>query len=327
MTLFLLAAMVLAFSLMSSKYMTVSNVMNVVTQCASGTGIVAIASFLAICSTGVDLSLGGVVSLSGMVAAKVLTWDLPAFASLRETTPEGLLAVSILAALATGAAVGALNGLVLSRTNIPSFIVTLGTFKICETLSRVIAGGTTIRVNDFHSFEMIGGGSLYSILVGRRTIGLLPVSMLIMAGLYILFHFLLKRTRFGTYVYAIGGNYEAARLSGIDVDRTRFKVFLLNGLIAAVAGVILTSRLTAASASNGLGFEFDGIAAAVVGGVSMAGGNSSVGRTLIGAFIISAMKNGFNMIGMSNSVQMITIGAVMIAIVAADAFRSRGKAG
>lgn len=170
---------------------------------------------------------------------------------------------------------------------------------------------------------MIGGGSLFSVVIGKRTIGLLPVSMLIMIGLYILFSFIMKRTRFGTYIYAIGGNYDAALLSGINVDRTRFKVFLINGMIAAVVGIILTSRLTAASASNGIGFEFDGIAAAVVGGVSMTGGNSTPWRTLIGAFIISAMKNGFNMIGMSNSVQMITIGAVLIAIVAIDALKGK----
>ena len=133
----------------------------------------------------------------------------------------------------------------------------------------------------------------------------------------------MKRTRFGTHVYAIGGNNEAAVLSGVNVDRTRFTVFLLNGLLAAIAGVLMTSRLASAIASTGLGMEFDGIAAAVVGGASMKGGKSSPFRTLIGAFMIGALRNGLNMMGMQNSLQMMTIGAVMMAIVMIDTARMK----
>lgn len=323
MTLYLLAAMVLVFSLMTEKYLRVSNVMNIIVQTSSGIGIVALASFMAICSTGVDLSLGGIVSLAGMVTARLLTGGEPMLQALRGMGQAPILIFAIAIGILTGMAVGAVNGLILSRTNIPSFIVTLGTYKICETLSRVVSGGSTIRVNDMDAFEMIGGGSLIYAQFGRRMVGLLPVCTLIMLALYVIFHIIMRRTRFGTYVYAIGGNYDAAMLSGIPVEKVRFKVFLLNGMIAAIAGVILTSRLTAASAANGLGLEFDGIAAAVVGGVSMTGGKSTPLRTLIGAFTIFAMKNGFNMIGMSNSVQMITIGAVLIVIVAIDAIRNK----
>ena len=333
MTLPLLAAMVLLFAIFVGfpKYLKLSNIMNVIVQCTSGVGIVALASFLAICSTGVDLSLGGIVSLSGMLTAKLLTWDVPLLSGLRESSPALLLALAILASITTGALVGSLNGLILSRTNIPSFIITLGTFKICETLSRVIADGTTIRVNGNPAFEFIGGGSLLSVqqIVQQgarqsvRTVGVLPVSALILVFLYLAFSIVMKRTRFGTHVYAIGGNYDAAELSGINARRTRFWAFLLGGMIAAVTGIIMTSRLTAASASNGLELAFDGIAAAVVGGAAMTGGRSTPWRTLIGAFIISVLSNGFNMVGMSSSLQMIAVGAVLIAVVAVDAARSR----
>ncbi len=333
MTLFLLLGMVLVFAILvgPAKYLKLSNIMNVISQCSSGVGIVALASFMAICSTGVDLSLGGIVSLAGMVTAKLLTSDMALFASLRESAPVLLLLLVVLISLIVGALMGGLNGVILSRTNIPSFIITLGNFKICETLSRVIAGGSTIRVSGNAVFEFIGGGSLLSVgqtvqqgaRTSTRMIGVLPVSAMIMIALYLLFSLIMKRSRFGTYVYAIGGNYEAAELSGINTTRTRFMVFMLNGMIAAVTGIIMTSRLTAASAANGLGLEFDGIAAAVVGGAAMTGGRSTPWRTLIGALIISVLRNGFSMVGMENSLQMIAIGAVLIIVVAIDAAKNR----
>ncbi len=333
MTLLLLLGMILVFAVLvgPAKYLKLSNIMNVIAQCSSGVGIVALASFLAICSTGVDLSLGGIVSLSGMLTAKILTMDAPLLNGIRESSPGLLLVIAIICSIAAGALMGSLNGVILSRTNIPSFIITLGNFKICETLSRVLAGGSTVRVNGFEAFEFIGGGSLLNIQqtvqqgarTATRTVGVLPVSMLIMLALYLLFSIIMKHTRFGTYVYAIGGNYDAAELSGINTTRTRFKVFLYGGMIAAVTGIIMTSRLTAASAANGLGLEFDGIAAAVVGGAAMTGGRSTPWRTLIGALIISVLSNGFSMVGMSNSLQMIAVGAVLIVVVAVDAAKIR----
>lgn len=333
LTLPLLVAMIAVFAILvgPAKYLKLSNIVNVIVQCSSGVGIVALASFMTICSTGVDLSLGGIVSLSGMLLAKILTWDTGFLNGIRASSPGLLLAVAILAALASGVLMGSLNGVILSRTNIPSFIVTLGVSKICETFSRVIANGSTVRVNGNAAFEFIGGGSLVNVQqtvqqgarVSTRTIGVLPVSVLIMLLLYIAFSIIMKRTRFGTYIYAIGGNYDAAELSGINCTRTRFRVFLLGGVIAAVTGIIMTSRLTAASAANGLGLEFDGIAAAVVGGAAMTGGRSTPWRTLIGALIISVLRNGFSMVGMSNSLQMIAIGAVLIVVVAIDAAKNR----
>ncbi len=316
--------LLLLFSLISENFMSVSNMMNVIVQVSSGVGIIAIASFMAICSTGVDLSLGGTIAFAGMMAGKILVWDLPFLNVIRDNNPVLLVALAVLAAIVVGLLIGGLNGLILSKTNIPAFIVTLATFRIGETMARIIGGGTAIKLTS-QVFKFIGGGSLYSILIGKRTIGLLPVSMLIMLSLYLIFQVVMKRTRFGTHVYAIGGNYDAALLSGINVEKTRFMVFLLNGVIASLAGVLLASRLASAIAGTGLGMEFDGIAAAVVGGASMTGGKSTPMRTLIGAFMIGVLRNGLNMVGMENSIQMITIGLVMMLIVVIDVARSKGE--
>jgi ribose transport system permease protein len=322
LTIFLWVVIIVMFSLLTDKFLTVSNMMNIIVQVSSGVGIVALASFMAICSTGVDLSLGGTVAVAGMVAGKILIWDLPILNTIRESNQILLIFIAITSALAAGLIIGAINGLILSKTKIPAFIITLAMLRVGETVARVIGSGTSIRVtNDI--FKFIGGGSFFDVKVGERTIGLLPITLLIMVPLYIFFQILMKHTRFGTYVYAIGGNNEAAVLSGINVDKTRFIVFFINGLLAAIAGVVLASRLASSIASTGLGMEFDGIAAAVVGGAALTGGRSSPFRTLIGAFMIGALRNGLNLIGMQNSIQMITIGLVMGAIVAVDALRTK----
>jgi len=324
MPLLLLFFMCFVFYLLTPRYFTVSNIVNILVQTASGVGIIAIASFMAICIGKVDLSLGAIMSCTGMLAAKILTSDTPFLRQIAEKNPILHILFAITAAMLLGLALGALNGFILSKTNIPPFIITFGTLNIGETISRLLAGGTTIRLNN-ETFAEIGGGSFLHVLVGRRTIGLIPYAVVIMIVLYVIFTIIMRKTRYGTHMYATGGNSEAAALSGINVDRIIFTVFLFNGLIAAFGGVILTSRLTAASAQNGLGLEFSGIAAAVVGGASMKGGRSTPLRTLIGALIITAMRNGFNLIGLSNSVQIISIGVVLIIIVGIDAFKSRRK--
>ena len=322
MTVWLGLGILILFSLLTDRFLTVSNVMNIIVQVSSGVGIIAVGSFIAICSTGVDLSIGGTVAVSGMVAARVLILDFPMINSLRDSNPNMVILIAILAAILSGMIIGSLNGLILSKTKIPAFIITIATYRIGETMARVVGGGSSIQISDQEAFRFLGGGSLFSVVVGGRTIGILPVSIVVLIPLYIIFHVVMKHTKFGTYIYALGGNNEASVLSGINVDKTRFLVFLLSGIIASIAGVLLTSRLASGIANTGLGLEFDGIAATVVGGTAMTGGKGSPLRTLIGAFTIGALRNGLNLIGMANSVQMITIGAVLLAIVTIDAFRS-----
>ena len=311
----------LFFSLMSDRFLTLSNIMNIIVQVSSGVGIIAVASFIAICSTGVDLSIGGTVAFSGMVAAKVLVLDFPFINQIRDTSNFLLILIAIVAALITGAIMGSINGLILSKTRIPAFIVTLATLRIGETMARIVGGGTSIQVRN-EAFRAISGGSLYSVLSNGRTIGVLPHTLLVLIPLYLIFHIIMKHSKFGTYIYAIGGNNDASVLSGINVQKTRFTVFLLSGLIASVAGVLLTSRLASGIAATGLGLEFDGIAATVVGGTAMTGGKGSPFKTLVGAFTIGALSNGLNLIGMANSIQMITIGVVLLLIVSIDTVRS-----
>jgi ribose/xylose/arabinose/galactoside ABC-type transport system permease subunit len=320
--LLLLFLMGFIFSLLTPRYLTVSNFVNIMVQCASGVGIIAIASFSAICIGMVDLSLGAIMSCTGMMAARILTSDASLIKQFGEINPILPVIIAILAAMFLGMALGAFNGLILSKTNIPAFIITVSTFYISETISRLLARGNTIRIPN-ELFAKIGGGSFLYVLIGRRTIGLIPYSVVILIIIYVFFTVIMRKTGYGTHIYAVGGNQEAALLSGLNVERLIFKVYLINGLIAAIGGIILTSRLTAASAANGLGLEFQGIAAAVVGGASMKGGRSTPLRTLIGALIITAMRNGFNVVGLSNSIQMISIGLVLIIIVGIDAIKSR----
>ena len=322
MPLYLLVFMSFIFTLLTPRYLTVPNLVNIMVQCASGVGIIAIASFSSICIGMVDLSLGAIMSCTGMLAARILTSDIPFFKQLAEIHPVFSIIIAIIAAMLLGLVLGGFNGIILSKTNIPAFIITFGTLNLGETISRLLARQSTIRIPN-EAFATIGGGSLLNIIIGRRTIGLIPYAVIIMIIMYIIFTVVMRKSRYGTHMYAVGGNQEAANLSGINVERIILKVYLINGLIAAIGGIILTSRLTAASANNGLGFEFNGIAAAVVGGASMKGGKSTPLRTLIGALIITAMRNGFNLVGLSNSIQMVSIGAVLIIIVGIDAIRSR----
>jgi ribose/xylose/arabinose/galactoside ABC-type transport system permease subunit len=323
-TFLILFALLVLFSSLSPNFMTVSNMMNIIVQCSTGIGIIAIASFIAICSTGVDLSLGGTVAFAGMLAGQILILETPFLDALRASNPVFVVILAVLAALFVGIVIGSLNGIILAKTHIPAFIVTLATFKIGETMARIIARDSTIRLTD-ETFRFIGGGSLLNVNIDGRTIGLLPVSMLIMLALYVIFDIIMKHTRFGTNIYAIGGNYEAAMLSGINVEKTRFLVFVIGGAIAGITGVILSSRLASAIAGTGLGLEFEGIAAAVIGGAAMTGGKSTPWRTLIGAFIIAVMKNGLNIFGVQNALQMIIIGFVMVVIVAFDVARSKSE--
>lgn len=322
LTVWLGLLILITFSLLTDRFLTVSNIMNIIVQVSTGVGIIAVGSFIAICSTGVDLSIGGTVAVSGMIAARILVLDFPLINSIRAASEIYVVAIAIVAAMLSGMMIGSLNGLILSKTKIPAFIITLATYRIGETMARIVGGGTSIQIIDQEAFRFLGGGSLLFMDVNGRSIGVLPVVLIVLVPLYIIFHIIMKHTKFGTYIYALGGNNEASILSGIDVDKTRFFVFFLSGLIASLAGILLTSRLASGIAATGFGLEFDGIAATVVGGTAMTGGKGSPLRTLIGAFTIGALRNGLNLIGMANSVQMITIGAVLLIIVTIDAFRS-----
>jgi len=291
------ALLLLVFRFASPEFLNLSNLLNIVQQ-GSILAIVSIGSFLAIVSHGIDLSLGAIVGLAGIVVALAMDAGL------------GIVPACLLGLLA-GAVFGALNGFIIARTHINPFIVTLGMMGIGEGLALVLAKGSTISAGN-PIFKVLGGG----------TVGLLPVAALMAIGCYIIFNFVLKRTALGTHIYAIGGNEEAAILSGISAHRIKLVVYSFNGLLAGLAGIVMASRLGAANPSQGIGIEFDGIAAAVVGGASLAGGKGSIWGTLGGAVIIAILRNGLNMAGLPMALQMVILGLIIVAIVTIDSLRS-----
>jgi ribose transport system permease protein len=293
-------AIILLFALFrftSPEFLTLSNLLNIVQQ-GSIMAIVSIGSFLAIVSHGLDLSLGAIVGVTGVVAA------------LGMEAGWGIVPACFVALL-VGAGFGAINGYIIGRTEVNPFIVTLGMMGVAEGLGLVLARGSTLAATD-PLFKWLGGG----------TIVLLPVAALVALSCYFFFNFLVKRTALWTHIYAIGGNEEAAILSGINAPRIKLIVYSCNGLLAGLAGIVLTSRLGAANPAQGIGIEFDGIAAAVVGGTSLAGGKGSVWGILGGAIIISILRNGLNMAGLPQALQMIILGLIIVAIVTIDSLRN-----
>jgi ribose/xylose/arabinose/galactoside ABC-type transport system permease subunit len=215
-------------------------------------------------------------------------------------------------ALALSAALCALNGFLIARTGVDPFIITLGAMGTLEGLALVLAGGATVPATAA-GFKVLGGGSVFFV----------PLAAILALACYAVFGWLLKRTALGTHIYAIGGNEEAAILAGIPVRRIKTLVYAVNGALAAFAGLILTSRLGSANPSQGIGIEFDGIAAAVVGGTSLAGGRGNVWGTFMGAVIIAVLRNGLNMAGLPMALQMVIVGLIMVGVLTIDTLRRR----
>lgn len=284
----------------SGSFLTFNNAINISGQCAF-MAIVSIGSLLAIITGGIDLSVGGIMCFSGVVFAKLVQMGYG-------------IAIGVLAALISGMLIGMLNGLIISRNNVAPFIITLASWNIADSLALIVSDSETVAVTN-EKFRVIGGESL----------GFVPICFLIMIAVYVIFHVITQCTKFGTYIYAIGGNENAAHLTGINVEKVKFLVYTLSGCMAGLAGIVLASRLGSANPGTGDGYEFYGIASAVVGGASMSGGNSNVWNTLIGAVIISILRNGLNIAGIPNSWQMVVLGLVIIGVVFVDVFSRRDK--
>ena len=288
-----LVALGILLAVLSPHFLTVSNLMNVMEQ-TSINAVIAVGMTFVILSGGIDLSVGSLVALSGVALA----------AALRAGAP---LPIALLAGLATGAAAGLVNGLLITRGKLPAFIATLGMMSVARGLTLFLTDGRPIS-----GFE-----SGFRTLATGRVLGV-PASVLLAAALYLAAHVILTRTRFGLYVYAIGGNEEATRLSGVGVRFHKTMVYVLAGLMSAVASVILTARLNSAQPIAGMMYELDAIAATVIGGTSLLGGSGTIGGTLIGALIMGVLRNGLNLLGISSFLQQVVIGLVIIAAVLVD---------
>jgi ribose transport system permease protein len=245
---------------------------------------------------GIDLSVGSILALSSVLTATLLRAGVDPMLS----TLLGILA---------GAAMGLVNGLVISKGKVAPFIATLATMTILRGLALVFSNGSPITGFDSEFFSMLGGGYVA---------GLVPVPVVWMLLLFAGFWFLLKKTVFGRHLYATGGNEEAARLSGVKVDRVKLWVYTASGAMSAMAGVVLTSRLNSAQPTAGTGYELDAIAAVVLGGTSLSGGRGWIFGTLIGALLIGVLNNGLNLLGVSSFYQQVIKGAVILLAVLLD---------
>ncbi len=307
-----LLALLIAFSIASPYFMTMNNMMTVGLQTSTIT-IIGIGVMLTILTGGIDLSIGSVMALSGVTAGLAVNAGVP--------VPIGMV-IGVL----TGACCGLFNGLCVSKLRLPPFIATLGMMMIARGVALYITNAAPVSGMP-ESFSYLGNGALFRMVeIGENgfpkvIFAGIPYPVIVMLLVVAAFSFLLTKMRLGRYLYAIGSNEEAARLSGIDTDKVKTAAYMASGMLAGLAGVIIASRLVTAQPNGSVMAELDAIASAVVGGTSLMGGVGTVTGAVIGSFIIGVLRNGLNMNGVSFFVQQIVIGGVIIATVAYDQYR------
>ena len=285
-----------------STFLTPKNMFNILRQNASNL-FLATGMTMVIILGGIDLSVGSVIALSGVVAAGcVVNFGLPE-------------AVGFIAAIAVGAAVGLFNGFIICKTDIPPFIVTLASMNITKGIALVLTGGAPIRCMT-DAFKFPGAGY----------VGPVPTPVILMVVIFVIAALMINKTQLGRHIYAVGGNVQAAKFSGISVQKVKFIVYAYTGVMAGIAGVVIASRLYSGQPTAGDGAEMDAIASVVVGGTSMSGGSGRIGGTLIGVLIIGVLNNGLNLMGVDSNFQYIVKGLVILLAVYVDFLRNK-KAG
>ncbi|HXG87133.1 MAG TPA: hypothetical protein VNJ02_02265 [Vicinamibacterales bacterium] len=278
---------------LSPHFLTVANLLNIAQQTTIN-AVVAVGMTYVILSGGIDLSVGSIVALSGVALGAALQ-------------SGQALPVALVVALGVGVACGLVNGAIVSWGRLPPFIVTLGMMSIARGMALLFTEGRPVSGFD-EGFR--------SLATGR--VGFIPVPVIITGVVYVIAHVVLTKTTFGRYVYAIGGNEEATRLSGVSIGFHKTMIYAVSGLMSAVAAIMLTARLNSAQPIAGMMYELDAIAATVIGGTSLMGGEGSLGGTLVGALIMGVLRNGLNLLGVSSFLQQIVIGAVIIGAVLVD---------
>ena len=292
----LLLCVVMAIA--SPRFLTVDNIMNVAAQAAVNS-IVSIGMFLAILTSGIDLSVGSVLALSTMgMGVFAVRWGL-----------DPLL--SLFLCLAVGTGLGLLNGLMLTKMRFPHpFISTMGMKQMARGLSLVVTAAAPV-----YGFKPAVK------FLGSRSLGVVPVSCILVAALYIFMYIFLTRTTTGRYIYAVGGNKEASRLSGINVNGILNLVYMISGFMAALAGIVLVGRVDAAYPLAGIDYETDAVAAVIIGGTSFFGGIGKIGNTIVGVLLIAVLRNGLNLLRVDSAYQTFAVGAVIILAVFLDVLR------
>jgi len=290
--------MVIALTIISPVFLTYGNIINIVRQ-MSVVGTIAVGMTIIIITGGIDLSPGSVVALVAVVAAS--------FAHPGEYS----LLITLFAGAGAGLLAGFINGSLISATGIPPFIVTLGMMTAARGVALLYSGGRPIG-NLSDSFRFLGSGYIFGI----------PVPIIIFAIVALIGHIILNKTTFGKSIYAVGGNEEAAVVCGVNVKKVKLFVYTFGGLTAAIAGMVLTARVSAGSPSSGLSYELDAIAATIIGGTSFNGGVGTITGTIIGALILGTLNNGLDLIGVSSYWQQISKGVIIVGAIILDSLKN-----
>jgi putative xylitol transport system permease protein len=305
-----LAFLLLAFilSLSNEYFLTPGNISNVLLQ-TSINGVLAIGMTFVILTRGIDLSVGSVVALAGIISASFATTSATAGIAGGPYPFYVALAIGIL----VGLACGALVGLIVSRFAVPAFVATLGMLSAARGATLIYGGGKPVPALT-PEFRWIGTGNILGI----------PMPVILLAMVFAVSWWVLTRTRYGRYIYAVGGNPHAAKTSGINVTRMKFSVYMISGSLSGLAGMMLSARTGSALPQAGIAYELDAIAAVVIGGTSLSGGVGRVTGTLIGALIIGVMNNGLDLMGIQSYYQQVLKGALIVGAVMLDQKRNQG---
>jgi len=293
-----LIILVIVFSVLSPYFFTTANISNILVQSAI-TIVIASGATLVIASGGIDLSVGSVLCLSGILMAMGIKAELPVW-------------LSIIIGLAGGVLIGIINGILIGIVKITPLIATLASLSVVRAIAYIITDARPIYGLPM-SFRVFGTGYVLGI----------PYAFILAVIVALCIQLIIKRTRVGRYTLAIGGNEEAARLSGVSIWKTKIALYALAGLCASVGALILTARLNAAEALAGVGLEMEAIAAAVIGGASLAGGVASIPGAIIGAILMATLKNGLTLLSVQPYFQQLTIGIVIVVAVFLDKIRKR----
>jgi ribose transport system permease protein len=301
-----LIVLLVVFSVASPNFLQFDNIIGILLATAVN-GVLALGVTFVIITAGIDLSIGTVMTLSAVMTGVFITnWHLP-------------VAVGVVGGILTGTAAGVVNGLVIAKLKVPPFIATLGMLNVAKGLALVTSHLRPIYFNDTPSFNELAMGSLLGSVTGLEV----PNLVLVLFAAAIIASLVLTKTILGRYTFALGSNEEAARLSGVQVDAWKIAVYGLCGLFSGLAGVLIAARLNSAQPSLGMGYELDAIAAAVIGGTSLSGGEGTILGTVIGAFIISTLTNGLRILSVPQEWQTVVTGTIVVLAVYLDIIRRR----
>lgn len=295
-------AVCIGLSLTTPRFLTWQNATIILTQ-VSINALLAFGVTFVIITGGIDLSVGSVVAVSGVVAASFAHPD---------TYP---VIVPVVLGLLTGLAFGAFNGFVVTSSKVPPFIVTLGTMTIGRGLALILSKGRPVS-NLSDAFNFLGGGKVLGV----------PMLIWILVAVFALCAVILRKTVLGRYMYAVGGNEQASRASGVPLRTVKMAVYTLCGGLAALSGILLTSRITTGQPNAGLSFELDAITAAIIGGTSTSGGTGTMTGTLLGALLIGVISNGLDLLNVSSYYQQVVMGVIIIGAVVLDSLNQSKKA-